>query len=881
MELSIGLIGLIIFIGSLCGLAAFIQIQGLKAQMNLLKQQVSRLSKDGGDNLDVSFADNQALDAQSQISLESTSHPHATFSDMPLERPDLKTSAPHHPSATTKQLEPTPSILKDFFKEVKNQLEFNWMVWIGGLALAFGGVFFVNYALEAGLLSPTMRVMLGALFGIASICAAQYLHRREVVFERFTNYIPAALAGGGFISLFALTLFSLINYQLISATTAFVLLAFIAVSASWFALRFGPLLAVLGIVASYSVPLWVSSGQSMLLFVLSYIAMVTISATLVASKVKRVWLWYLIWSGQLLWLLVASFVQTDEHFHLAIGIFSVFSIILLIVVPRLTWRLISVSIPNLQFKQLMTLRPDNILLVIVLLCVSIALLGTGDFVSNSLLAISITSLLFLAPQRFNGWDSWLFFGLLILLILIVSQVLPSSDQDGLLAFSGTFLIALAASAIILSYGCYFSFRFPTRLSFSLIAVLSPFCLLASTYVQIADKWLPQVYGLWSTFLLLSAAAMVWASKRHLSTWQRFIWWCGVNANITLAMTMLLDKTGLTLALAIQVFLISILVKRTHVDMPHWPLKVLTFLVTIRLTMAPWQADYQQFELIGMHWTSVIYPLVIALFVMAARCWQSSTLKAWLQGAALHCIALFITTQTSLLLVGNMPDFGHLSLHEHIVLSINWLLLAGAYLYRSKFANKLCQLYQIAAGILIFGSFAYQFELFLEQNPLFEQINIGSMPIFNWLLLWWGAPAILFMVIAHLLTPINTRLKKACHFIAACFAVLSVNALIRQCWQGEYIDLSNATSDGEMISYSLFWLFIACITVIMGHFKTNLMIQKVGLALLAIVIGKVFLVDMANLTGLLRAASFVGLGLSLVGLSGLFQWLRKRNYTVSN
>jgi uncharacterized membrane protein len=37
--------------------------------------------------------------------------------------------------------------------------------------------------------------------------------------------------------------------------------------------------------------------------------------------------------------------------------------------------------------------------------------------------------------------------------------------------------------------------------------------------------------------------------------------------------------------------------------------------------------------------------------------------------------------------------------------------------------------------------------------------------------------------------------------------------------------------------------------------------------------------MANLTGLLKALSFIGLGLSLVGLSWLFQKLRSRSKTL--
>jgi len=59
-------------------------------------------------------------------------------------------------------------------------------------------------------------------------------------------------------------------------------------------------------------------------------------------------------------------------------------------------------------------------------------------------------------------------------------------------------------------------------------------------------------------------------------------------------------------------------------------------------------------------------------------------------------------------------------------------------------------------------------------------------------------------------------------------------------------------------------------VVIGHLKTITLLQKLGLGLLALVVLKVFLIDMANLTGLLRAISFIGLGLSLVALSWLFQ-----------
>jgi uncharacterized membrane protein len=49
------------------------------------------------------------------------------------------------------------------------------------------------------------------------------------------------------------------------------------------------------------------------------------------------------------------------------------------------------------------------------------------------------------------------------------------------------------------------------------------------------------------------------------------------------------------------------------------------------------------------------------------------------------------------------------------------------------------------------------------------------------------------------------------------------------------------------------------------------LYKAGIALLAVVIAKIFMVDMSDPEGMLRVASFMGLGLSLLGLA----WLHRR------
>lgn len=63
-------------------------------------------------------------------------------------------------------------------------------------------------------------------------------------------------------------------------------------------------------------------------------------------------------------------------------------------------------------------------------------------------------------------------------------------------------------------------------------------------------------------------------------------------------------------------------------------------------------------------------------------------------------------------------------------------------------------------------------------------------------------------------------------------------------------------------------------IFMGQYFSKVKISHLGFGILAMVLLKAFLIDMANLEGLYRAISFIGLGLSLVAIGWLFQ---KLNY----
>jgi uncharacterized membrane protein len=56
----------------------------------------------------------------------------------------------------------------------------------------------------------------------------------------------------------------------------------------------------------------------------------------------------------------------------------------------------------------------------------------------------------------------------------------------------------------------------------------------------------------------------------------------------------------------------------------------------------------------------------------------------------------------------------------------------------------------------------------------------------------------------------------------------------------------------------------------GSLRYGRTVYQGGMALLLLVVAKIFLVDMADLEGLLRVTTFMGLGLSLLGLAYLYQ-----------
>ena len=118
-------------------------------------------------------------------------HPPITSSpDIAAEQPAMTASAeqaepaiPDQPAApdqvagTTATPPPLPQAQPGFEERIGTR----WVVWVGGLTLALGGFFMVRYSIEAGLLGPGVRTLLGGAFALALLAAGEWMRRKESI----------------------------------------------------------------------------------------------------------------------------------------------------------------------------------------------------------------------------------------------------------------------------------------------------------------------------------------------------------------------------------------------------------------------------------------------------------------------------------------------------------------------------------------------------------------------------------------------------------------------------------------------------------------------------------------------------------------------------
>lgn len=182
----------------------------------------------------------------------------------------------------------TPAPRRDFEEAIGSR----WAVWIGGVALALGGLFLVRYSIEAGLFGPGVRLLMGAAFALAAAGASEYLRRRDQPIAGGAGplaglghaSIPGVLAGVAVLSGFGVVFAAHAVYGFIGPGTAFALMGLIGLAALSASLLHGPALGLFGLLGSYATPFLVASTAPNFVALALFITFVTAVAFLLHQR---------------------------------------------------------------------------------------------------------------------------------------------------------------------------------------------------------------------------------------------------------------------------------------------------------------------------------------------------------------------------------------------------------------------------------------------------------------------------------------------------------------------------------------------------------------------------------------------------------------------
>ncbi|WP_417531125.1 DUF2339 domain-containing protein [Marinobacter lipolyticus] len=836
---------LLIPVGSLLGFLAYRQRGDQSSRLDLLWREVSGLREEVA-HLKRQLAREEELPASQLDTPEEPIPVEQTLSPQDIAAADSTSSdwteqaslAVHH-----EQSEP------DRVSRITTALKENWMVWLGGLSVGLAGIFMVSHSISAGLIGPVQQLLLALFTGLALHAGAEFLRRRN----RGVDQVFAALAGGGSITLYAALLAGVHHYELISPLAGLVGLAAVSLGTMALAMVHGPLLAIMGLSGAYLVPLLIGGEDGSVAFVLSYSFLITLSSLLLMRYVFRDWLWFATLAGALLWWLVtlsSAPVGAPTAWYIA-GLFVVFAILagsLQAGVPRLRETLLALlAIWGLSIADQPADSPLFWSWLLILPVAALVPQSRGAFWYLPWGAVMITA------------AGWLVYMIREVADGVYLEQMPVAHQDGFLSY------LIIAAILTLGLGLWHWVRDPDRRRWASLTLLSPLVWLTLGWLLLHGYGTSSMWAVGTLLLDGLYGALAWQMESR-ERYRTGVVWAILAAHVSysLAAVMVFREASLTLALSVQFISLTWLARRYEMPELYLLLKIALALVVARLTFNPWLQSYDA----SVHWSLWTYggaTLCAAVATWIAN--RNHRIRPWLEGATLHLLVLFLGSEMRYWLYdGNI--FAHeYSLTEATINTLLWGGLSLTYTVRAKASESLAWLYRLFAWILLGLSCLSYLTLITVHNPWWGGSAIGDTAIFNILLPAYGGPVLLALIASRLPT-LAPRFWSLC--VAAASFLLFTALEIRQLWQGSEMALSFGITEGELYSYSVVGMLYAIAAIIYATGRNHTTLYKAGMALLGLVIAKIFLIDMAGLQGLWRVAAFMGLGLALLGLAWLYR-----------
>jgi uncharacterized membrane protein len=798
------------------------------------------------------------------------------------ESPDI---APEHDAAGTAPPPlPRPVATPSFEERVGTR----WVVWVGGLTLALGGFFMVRYSIEAGLIGPGVRVMLGAAFALALLAAGEWLRRKESVSTiealPIAN-IPAILTAAGTSVAFATVYAAYALYGFLVPATAFILLGLVALGTLAAALLHGPALAGLGVAAAFATPILVSSDKPDFWALYIYLAIVT-AASFALARI-RLWRWLAVTTivFALAWTLPC--LQCEDPmvgahvFHVIAG----FILAALLVVcgfmfgpPAEEGRIEPISSSALAAYLL-----GATAIVITSLHADAAMTAFAILVAGTLLIAwrapaatgAVAAAAVLAAVVFLEWAVLANPDMLV----VPGGALPGIGPH---ATDGSVSLHLTSAAIfaagfgvagVLAQGRSTSAVIPVVWSGA--AVFTPLALLIALYARIAhlDRSIP--FAILAVILAAAfGAATEWLGKRDNRPGLPIsiaLFATGTLSALALALTFALDKGLLSIAIALMSLGTAWVSMQRPIPFLRSLSAILAGIVVMRTAYEPRIAG----DAIGT--TPIFNWLLWGYGVPALSFWAGSIFlrrrgddapQRAIESAAILFTVLLVFTEIRHAVNGGDIYRDSADLTE-VALQVCMALAMAIGLERLRIRSR-SVVHNVGAVLLtVYAGLATVFGLMLWQTPIFWSIDVGGVFV-NLLLLGYALPAVLALLLSYAVA--GRRSAWYGNTIAAGALLLALSYLsfeIRRLYHGPVMAVGG-TSGAEQYTYSIAWLAFGVVLLGIGILVNSQRARLASAVVITLTIVKAFLIDMSTLTGVYRALSFMCLGLVLVAIGWLYQ-----------
>jgi uncharacterized membrane protein len=813
----------------------------------------------------------------------------APVEETPAEPPVPEPEPPVAASPIAPSAQPAPAAPAMSLEE---RLGTQWAVWIGGIALALGGIFLVRYSIEQGLVGPGVRVSLGALLALALIVAGEWARRSERLAGLSglpRAHIPGVLTAAGTTVAYADVYAAYALYDFLAPGAALVLLGLVALATLAAALLHGPALAGLGLVGAYVTPLLVASDKPDYWSLYIYLAVVTAAAFALARF--RMWRWLAITAvaASALWTLpglgVVGVEALGAHaFHVTAG----FALAALLIVAGLWFgpeaapgKIDGVSSAALGAYLLaaaclvLASRHDSVALAtfVVLVVATVAVALRSEAAAAAVPAAAV-----LAVLVFVRWALDFDLERLVLPSGPAASAVPEPDP---VAYG--WHVALGAGfALLFGIAGYLAqgrTQQPPSIAmvWSACAVFVPLALLAALYYRIArfEPSLPFAAAalLLSVLYALATENLDRRAPRPGLAAGAALFATGAVAALALALTMVLEKGWLTIALALVVPGVAWVADKRPLPVLRVLAALVGVVVMVRIAFEPRVVGDDVGATPIFNWLLYGYGIPAAAFWWGGHILRrrgDDTPTRMIESGAVLLTVLLAFLQIRHF-INNGDVYSDSSNLAEIALQVCVGLAMTIGLERLRLRTG-SVVHDIAAlAIAAATAAAIVLGLGLMENPMITGEPVGGRFV-NLILLGYGLPAVLAGVLALVSRSVRPRqYSTAAALTAVALALAYLSLEIRTLFHGEVLT-EGPTSDAEQYIYSAVWLAFGVALLAAGVLLRSQAVRFASAMVVILTVLKVFLVDMRDLTGIYQGLSFIGLGIVLLGIGWLYQRL---------